>query len=101
MNGKDQVIEQRTYFNTAPHSTQDTTGMPWTQFADVQNQFHGGGVVGEYCCDGMRCFDYPVSRSVWSCVLDILVVCYIFCNEYIGRRLPLELLAFTRFSIIV
>ena len=43
--------------------------MRWTQFADAQNHFHGGGVVGEYC-NGMSCFDYPVSRSVWSCVLD-------------------------------
>ena len=26
-------------------------------------------MVGEYC-NYMRCFDYPFSRSVWSCVLD-------------------------------
>ena len=30
-------------------------------------------MVGEYCND-MRCFDYPVSPSVWSCVLDKRVI---------------------------
>ena len=73
-NGQDEVIEQRTWF-LLPLLTppRDNTLMRQTQFADAQNQFHRGGVVGEYCSD-MCCFDYPASRSVWFCVLGKPVI---------------------------
>ena len=34
-----------------------------------KTNFKGGDVVGE-CYNDLRCFDYPASRSVCSCVLD-------------------------------
>ena len=43
-------------FTTAPHSTY-CNGLE-TQFADAQNQFQGGGVMGE-CYNQLRCCNAP------------------------------------------
>ena len=72
--GQEQVIEQRTSFLlsllTPPKTLRACVGpsslMPKTNC-------EGGDVVGECYNDG-RCYDYPVSCSVCSCVLDEPVI---------------------------
>ena len=71
---QDQVIEQRTWF-LLPLLTPPETLRACVEPSSLmpKTNFKGGDVVGE-CYNDLRCCDYPVSRSVCSCVLDKPVI---------------------------
>ena len=72
--GQDQVIEQRTWFLlpllTPPKTLRACVG-PSSLMPETNCK--GGDVVGE-CINESRCCDYPISRSVCSCVVDEPVI---------------------------